>query len=39
LLAHEGATPQELAAVPSNSGHAGGGAHHAKAGTGSHTKH
>lgn len=40
LLAHEGATPQQIAAVPANTSHnTGGGTHHAKGGTGSHTKH
>lgn len=38
LLAHDGPTPQELAAVPANAGHGGSGSHHSKAG-GSHTKH
>jgi hypothetical protein len=36
LLAHEGATPQELASVPSNSGHARAAVHHVGS---SHTKH
>jgi hypothetical protein len=40
MLAHEGPTPQQIAAVPSNTSHSGtGGGHHGKSGSGSHTKH